>query len=483
MRGKPQPALIKCPNHNQCAPLCSMHSMFLWEFVWFCCVEKRKRRGSTLKATAAHKNASPMLERLLSMQHLQLKCLEKSFSIIKSTRDEPPALPTLILDAHACWLNCLEKKFLQKTHARLKPSTNWKHVSTWSLPRTQSTANSWKNHVLTICSSFQYYILVGPTSLRPLRARSRRKNEAPTHLRFTVEPEDTHTLKEKHTKHFRTANLMKQILKTPNKSTMIKGLWISVHMATRAIQHIPAQNDKTLPKESRIKQNNESTLDSSCTSWNSQITLKNTQKIDVMETLQNHKTSRKKQLITCIPQRNTTLTRRRTIPNAHERTKDTRNPTWKNSEEKQFLHYIASSSEWANYGEIQSRSTLPKKKQPHREDRTTHWKHTTCTHEKKQSSQPDADQCSPSSSKTMVTFIKIFHHEHGENHKNLSHLMSLHSSWRKRKTQTQNDVWLRRKSDRIENLLEFFELTFGKRQSERELCTDRSTLQRTFSAL
>ena len=114
MRGKPQPALIKCPNHNQCAPLCSMHSMFLWEFVWFCCVEKRKRRGSTLKAAAAHKNASPMLERLLSMQHLQLKCLEKSFSIIRSTRDEPPALPTLILDADACWLNCLEKKILQK---------------------------------------------------------------------------------------------------------------------------------------------------------------------------------------------------------------------------------------------------------------------------------------------------------------------------------------------------------------------------------
>ena len=119
----------------------SNHSVFLWEFVWLCW--KKKRPGFTLKAATVHKNASPMLERLLSVQHLQLKCLEKKF-------------------------------FLQETHAQQKPSTNWKHNSTWSL---------------------SYHCLFSRTFYS-----------------------------ERETKLFLIRNLMKQILKTLNKSAIINDL-------------------------------------------------------------------------------------------------------------------------------------------------------------------------------------------------------------------------------------------------------------------
>ena len=79
--------------HPQVNPAQNAKHMFC-----FYCVERRRRRDSTLKQQLHAKNASTVLERLLWVYHLQLKCLE--------TKTSPP-----------------------EKHAQLKHSTTRKHVS------------------------------------------------------------------------------------------------------------------------------------------------------------------------------------------------------------------------------------------------------------------------------------------------------------------------------------------------------------------
>ena len=79
--------------------------------------------------------------------------------------------------------------------------------------------------------------------------------------------------------------------------------------------------------------------------------------------------------------------------------------------------------------------------------------------------------------------INIFHHEHGENHKNLSHLMSLHSSRRQRRTQTQSDLWLWNKSDSEEKLIWYSSIWQSESDNPIGKCARIHTLTHTFSAL
>ena len=81
---------------------------------------------------------------------------------------------------------------------------------------------------------------------------------------------------------------------------------------------------KASTKKTRIKQNNEWTMDLSCTSVEfTNYFLKNTQRVDVMKTLQNHKKKRLLGFRKETPLRNDRGRphRRRTMPNAHARTK------------------------------------------------------------------------------------------------------------------------------------------------------------------
>ena len=92
---------------------------------------------------------------------------------------------------------------------------------------------------------------------------------------------------------------------------------------------------KALPRRSRSRQSNESTVDSSCTSM--EFTIKRARMlngVDVMETLKNHKHLRTQE-ITWVPQRTKLRNdrgappRRRAVSNAHAPTKLHAIPTWR----------------------------------------------------------------------------------------------------------------------------------------------------------
>ena len=135
-------------------------------------------------------------------------------------------------------------------------------------------------------------------------------------------------------------------------------------------------NYKSSTKKSRIKQNNEWTMDLSCTSveftnyfWR---TLKGS-------TLWKLWRITKKQEINWISRRNTITERSRTATSTTNNAKctstnkDTKTPTWKNLKEQQMKRRCTS----------QKRQTLSRKKQRHRKNSRTLWKRKNVPKKKK----------------------------------------------------------------------------------------------------
>ena len=238
--------------------------------------------------------------------------------------------------------------------------------------------------------------------------------------------------------------------------------------------------------------------------------LKNTQRVDFVGTLQNHKNSRDylnyaKKLNYGTKLRNARWVARRGrgVSNAHAR-------TWTQSDMEEFdpitydkRNYVASYTEWCNYRDRkQCGTTLLRRRQRHRRDRMTPWIETTCTVEK-----GTHDPTILSSRcwgvvivvfMDMVAFVKVF-------------MLGFFVVANMATTTTNNHSW--RPSTRLEHKEEgklratcccdtnqtawmssliFFDLTIGEWQSERVVYTHThshanffsfAALRRTFDAL